>query len=197
MILIWSCSFLCPIYWSWVLSWEWRCSWSSTDRLCSNYIWAINNFVACLGATYIRDLMVLYLYCTSLLCMSSCAIADPSLNTLRLWWDGQHFTDDIFKCIFYKQIFSVSIKISLKLIPIKNIPALVQIMAWHHPGDKPLSEPVMVNLQMHICITQPQWVKWNCKRFWMCWIGVLNVSTLCGLVILYAILDLVQSYTVC
>ena len=25
------------------LSWEWRCSWSSADRRCSNYIWVINN----------------------------------------------------------------------------------------------------------------------------------------------------------
>ena len=120
--------------------------------------------------------------------MSCCAIADPSLDTLRLRWDGQNFRDDIFKCIFYKQIFSISIKISLKLIPIKNIPALVQIMAWHHPGDKPLSEPVMVNLQMHICITQPQWVTSETARgsecvelvFWMCWIGVLNVLNWCS-----------------
>ena len=39
---------------------EWRCSWSSTDRPCSNYIWVINNFIAHWGVTYIRDLMVLY-----------------------------------------------------------------------------------------------------------------------------------------
>ena len=56
----------------------------------------------------------------------------------------------------------LSIKISLKLIPkgpINNIPALVQIMAWHRPGDKPLSEPVMVRLPRYICVTRPQWVK--------------------------------------
>ena len=38
------------------------------------------------------------------------------------------------------------IKISLKFVrsdPVYNIPLLVQIMAWHHIGDKPLSEPVM------------------------------------------------------
>ena len=32
-------------------------------------------------------------------------------------------------------------------------------MAWHWPGNKPLSEPMMVSLLMHICFTQPQWVK--------------------------------------
>ena len=31
-------------------------------------------------------------------------------------------------------------------------------MAWRRPGDKPLSEPMMVSLLRHICVTQPQWV---------------------------------------
>ena len=37
MILISSWSCLCPTLWSQVLSREWRCSWSSTDRRCSLY----------------------------------------------------------------------------------------------------------------------------------------------------------------
>ena len=40
---------------------------------------------------------------------------------------------------------------------IHNIPSLVQIMAWRRPGDKPLSEPMMVNLLMHRCVTWPHW----------------------------------------
>ena len=32
-------------------------------------------------------------------------------------------------------------------------------MAWRRPGDKPLSELMMVSLTTHICITRPQWVK--------------------------------------
>ena len=55
----------------------------------------------------------------------------------------------------------ISIEISLKFVPkgpINNIPALVQIMAWHRPGDKPLSEPMLVCLLMHLCVTRPQWV---------------------------------------
>ena len=43
--------------------------------------------------------------------------------------------------------------------PINDIPALVQITAWRRPGDKPLSEPMVVNLLMHLLIIQPQWVK--------------------------------------
>ena len=46
MFLVSSCSSLCTIYWNQVLSREWRCSWSSVDRRCSNNIWAIDNFVA-------------------------------------------------------------------------------------------------------------------------------------------------------
>ena len=46
MFLVSSCSCLRSIHWSHVLSWEWRCSWSSADRRCSNYIWVINNFIA-------------------------------------------------------------------------------------------------------------------------------------------------------
>ena len=43
--------------------------------------------------------------------------------------------------------------------PINNTPALGQIMAWRRPGEKPLSEPMMVILLTHICVTRPQWVK--------------------------------------
>ena len=61
----------------------------------------------------------------------------------------------------------ILIKISMKFVPrdpIDNIPALVQIMAWHRTGNKPLSEPMMVRLLMHICVTQPQCVKLNVAK---------------------------------
>ena len=53
-------------------------------------------------------------------------------------------------------------KISLKFVPnapLSNTPILVQIMAWRRPGDKPLSEPIVISLPTHICVTRPQWVK--------------------------------------
>ena len=84
------------------------------------------------------------------------------VNTLRPRENGRHFADDIFKCIFANKSLWIPIKISLKFVPkgpINNIPALVQTMAWRRPGDKPLSEPMMVRLSMHICVTRPQWVK--------------------------------------
>ena len=81
------------------------------------------------------------------------------LNTLRPRQDGRHFPDEIFKSIFLNENVWISIKMSLKLVPrcpINNIPALVQIMAWRRQGDKPLSEPMMVSLPTHICVTRPR-----------------------------------------
>ena len=91
------------------------------------------------------------------------------LNTLRPRQNGRHFPDDIFKCISLDVNVSVSLSISLKFVPkvrINNIPPLVQIMAWRRSGDKPLSEPVMVSILTHICVTRPQWVnqtEWKCR----------------------------------
>ena len=125
------------------------------------------------------------------------------INTLRPKRNGQHFADNIFKCIFFNENAWIFIKISLKFIPkgpinnipaliqplsksdsddifkyiffnenvwilikislkfipkgpINNIPTLIQTMAWRRPGDKPLSEPMMIMLLTHICITLPQ-----------------------------------------
>ena len=84
------------------------------------------------------------------------------VKLLRPKQNGRHFPEDIFKWIFLNDNVWISINISLKFVPkgpINNIPALVPIMAWRRPGDKPLSEPVMVSLLTQICVTRPQWVK--------------------------------------
>ena len=83
------------------------------------------------------------------------------INILRPRQYGDHLPDDIFKWIFLNWNVWISIKISLNCVPrspINNIPALVQIMTWRRPGDKPLSEPMMVSLLTHICVTRPRWV---------------------------------------
>ena len=83
------------------------------------------------------------------------------LNTLRPRQNGLLFTDDTFKRISLNENILISIKISLNLVPkirISNIPTMVQIMAWRRPGNKPLSEPMMICLLAHICVTRPQWV---------------------------------------
>ena len=80
-------------------------------------------------------------------------------NTLGPRRNRRHFADDIFKCIFLDENVLISIKISLKFIPkdpINNIPTLVQIMAWRRPGDKPLSEPMLIISLTHICVARPE-----------------------------------------
>ena len=88
--------------------------------------------------------------------------------TLRPRQDGRHFADDTRKCISLNKNIGISIKISLKFSkgPIKNIPALVQVMACRRPGDKTFTEPMVVTLLTHICVTRPQWVKvpWTEKK---------------------------------
>ena len=54
-------------------------------------------------------------------------------------------TDDIFKSIFNESVW-ISITISLQFIPkgpIDYKSALVQVMAWHRTGEKPLPESML------------------------------------------------------
>ena len=85
--------------------------------------------------------------------------ASTAINTLRQRQNGRHFADDTLKHIFVHENVCIAIEISLKFVlkgPINNMPELVQIMAWRRPGDKPLSEPMMVILPTHKCVTRPQ-----------------------------------------
>ena len=70
-----------------------------------------------------------------------------SIKTLRL--NGHHFLDALFKCTFLYENCCILMKISLKFVshgPIIIMLTLVWIMVWHRPGDKPLSEPMVVSL---------------------------------------------------
>ena len=144
--------------------WSLRCSWSIACRRCSNFIlhWSLGFNILCEDnckpsrETFkFWDLVRLILEILRLL------LSDRLFNSLRPRRNGHYNTDDIFKCIFLKENVWIPTQISLKFVPkgpIDNIPALVQIMAWRRPGDKPLSEPMMVSLLTHMCVTRPQWV---------------------------------------
>ena len=99
-------------------------------------------------------------------CMNCPQCKFDNFNTLRPKQNGRHFPDDIFKWIFLKENVWISIDISLKFVPrgpINNIPTLVQVMSRRLWGDKPLSEPMMVKLPTHICVTRPQWVDFKIR----------------------------------
>ena len=94
-------------------------------------------------------IMLIPIFCS----MACCYTGTPSFSTSRPRQNGRHFPDDIFKSIFLNGNVWISNKISLKFVaegPINNIPALVQIMAWRRPGDKPLSKSMMTSLLTHI-----------------------------------------------
>ena len=83
------------------------------------------------------------------------------VNTRRPIQNDRNFPD-IFKCIFLNEHIWISTEISPTSVPhglINNIPVLVQIMVWRQPGDKPLSEPIVVSLLSHICVTRSQWIE--------------------------------------
>ena len=84
----------------------------------------------------------------------------------------------------------ISIKISLKFAPmgpINNILALVQIMACCQRGNKPLSEPVMVNLiDAYMCRSASFFKKHVC----------IEIGPGCYIYILIAAIDK-NEYNVC
>ena len=107
--------------------------------------------------------------CSHILIRRQC----KKINTLRLRQQGRHFPDDISKCIFLNENVWILIMISLIFVPkgpINYIPALYQIMACPRPGDKPLSEPLMVIILTNLCVTKPQWVN-NIGFFSITWIS--------------------------
>ena len=89
MFLVSSCSCLWPIYWGQLLSRDWRCSWSSTDRPCSNHIWVINHFIAYSGSFYIRRFTVFLV---------------ESLLSAPEKWNFKLFTFIVHASAFYVQV---------------------------------------------------------------------------------------------
>ena len=66
---------------------------------------------------------------------------DDVIMILRPWQNGRQLHDGHSKSIFLNENISILIKSSRKSVskgPIKNITALVQILAYRRPGDKPL-----------------------------------------------------------
>ena len=83
-------------------------------------------------------------------------------NSFPPWTKWPPFHRWHFQMHFHNGNVWILFKIPLKFVPkvwIDNIPALVQIMAWHQPSNNPLLEPMMASLLTHICVTWPQWVK--------------------------------------
>ena len=104
----------------------------------------------------------------SLMCVSNCWTDNKSALTQIIWCCTAYKLLPELKTLSLRHwgqdkmaIFQTTFWNAPTKGPIENIPALVQIMAWRRPGDKPLSEPLMIRLSTHICVTRPQWVNEN------------------------------------
>ena len=77
------------------------------------------------------------------------AIITLRINSSSPGQIDRYFANDILKCIFVNEKMCISIRISPKLVltgPIKNKPAVVQVMTWRRSGDKPLPEPILTQV---------------------------------------------------
>ena len=105
-----------------------------------------------------------------------------SLITLRLKTNGWHFADDIFEYIFLQEKFLHFEKNKLKFVSkrlIDNRSALVQVMAWHQTGAKPLPEPMLTQFNdAYLC--QQAWMCYMEFRYCIvtCFLSLVNVTLL-------------------
>ena len=74
------------------------------------------------------------------------------------YWDrnkmAANFLRTFWNTFSWMEVYEFRLKYVAKRL-VNNVPVaflffVFQIMAWHRPGDKPLSEQMMVNLQTHI-----------------------------------------------
>ena len=68
------------------------------------------------------------------------------LQTVRSKHKGWKFADNIFNHISFKENIHILIQNFLNFVcidPTDNISALVQVMAWHRTGAKPIPETMM------------------------------------------------------
>ena len=107
-----------------------------------NQCWLIVKWTNILQWNFFYKKIHLQIVCKMLTICSGCDV----LTHLPLDKMATILADNNFKCIFLNENDRIPIRISLEFVPrspIDNKPALVQVMAWHLTGNKPLSEPVV------------------------------------------------------
>ena len=72
-------------------------------------------------------------------------ISSPPSAAYMRQWIGSGLVQIMARRLFGANSLSEPVPEFVTNGPINNIPALVQIMAWRPPGDKPLSEPMMAS----------------------------------------------------
>ena len=97
------------------------------------------------------------LSCKELKKKATCFMVLHNIPPCSTLWHQDNMSARHFQMNLFKRNYEFQIRFcwSLFLTAINNIPAMVQIMAWHHPASMPLSEPMMVSLltcmQAYMC----------------------------------------------
>ena len=125
MFLVSSSIWLCAIYWSQLSSGEWRCSWSSADRRCSNCIWVINNLIVYYGPTYIRDSTVIFIICILRF--------HPLPDVVTIWYSLLTMATDFHTNAQLGPIeFPIKGKLYLQNLMLKLLPAIHHFLIWFY-----------------------------------------------------------------
>ena len=142
MFLVSPCSCLCPIHWSQALSREWRCSWSSADRRCSNYIWVINNFIAYYGALILEVLWYLPKNpFRSCMCCWVWSFDYIGTELMEAWTKGLMFLlqKTYLNALLLQKIVLFLLQVLVKFVPqdpLGKWSPLVQVMTWCHKATR-------------------------------------------------------------
>ena len=57
-------------------------------------------------------------------------------------------------------------------------------MAWWQPSNKPLSEPIIVSLLTHICVTRPQWVNDEFEKKWLLFVKGIDIPWIISVLVI-------------
>ena len=152
---------------------EWKnlqwCDGQKANYIDMNFPWNLNSDKKIINASWP---CVTYIYIchekqlpfpSDRICVINPSVSLTTLGRELLTHWGQGKMNAILQMTFWNGFSWMKIHESgLRFVPkvrIYYILALVWIMAWRRPGDKPLPEPMMVCLLAHIWVTRHQWVK--------------------------------------
>ena len=146
------------------------CAWTNA--------WANNRDAGdmrCNRAHYDVIVMIIRVFVTlkpKIPCMMLASTMSAIFNTLRSKQNGRHFAGDISLFMFLYENCCIWIKMSLKIVTkilFNNMPALLQIIAWHQRRLAGLYlNQWWRSLPMHLCVTWPQWVRILILSYYAC-----------------------------
>ena len=157
---------------------EWRCSWSSADRRCSNYIWVINDYIPYKGAS----LLEMWRYILTMIFHVCACVGETGFgytpafithrlvsNLVSLYFDGSN--GEIWwpqiAYIIWLALVSILVKTTFWIASKCQLLAVVHTTAWHEASNKPLPDQWWPSSLTQLCVSWPQGSnKGMCKKWY-------------------------------